>query len=444
MRQISSFPISLSKSNQIITTALAVLCSLAIIFAAGIVLKPRFPDLIFAYDYVTSQMLCDVTSVIQTNIESDEKWKEAGPSEYKKRLMSIDPNVRLRAIKAIEEKSDPQFIPQMIKLLNDDTALTGAKSSDTVHISNAAKGALIKLLRDNIVREPGNIAQLLPLFESGRNGSLPEKLGVIDILSALREPTAYPLLNYLIKNKADPQVQAKASAAMRLLTPDSVISPDYFLVSSRRVEFMYLLMVSVMIMGIAAIVWLLNGKGVKLAALCLLALVLNFGLGLLVYAELNRATLAQNSVRDALNTRDLMALRAMCYTDYTSYPGDSFFCQKLVQIGDIETFRALIALPNVEPDDLPYLKTNFEVRTRWIMARIVVLNLGRLSLDAILDAHDPAVDYALAETLDQLKIQDKQIASYLERLSQSEPERVRKTAEKALSQMKDRPVWPSM
>ena len=456
-------------SKRLVATVMTGLLSLALILAAGFVLRPRCFDLTHAYAYLATQMLRDVASVTKTNAESDDKWKESSPSEFKKRLMSIDPNVRLRAIKAIAEKSDPQFIPQMVKLLNDTTPVQITVSSDASQISEVARSALVKLLRDNVVREPGNIALYVPLFEAGRNGSLREKLGVIDILSALREPIAYPLLKYLRENKQDPEVQVKATEAMRFLTPNSVTAPDYFLVTSRRVEFMCLLMISALTMGVAAIAWLLTGKGVKLFALGLLAVFLNFGLGLLVYVELNRGILTQNSLQDALKTGDLMALRTMNYTDYTFYPGDSFFCQKLAKLGNIETFRALIALPYIEPDDSLYLKTNFDVRSRWIMARIIVLNLGKPSLDAIIDGRNPDINYALAETFDQLKIQDKQIAGYLEKLSQSEPERirktalfstldarggfkkseseperVRKTAEKALSLMKNRPVWPSM
>ena len=41
----------------------------------------------------------------------------------------------------------------------------------------------------------------------------------------------------------------------------------------------------------------------------------------------------------------------MCYSDNTSYPGDSFFCQEVVRAGGFNAFSELIAIPHLEPDD---------------------------------------------------------------------------------------------
>jgi hypothetical protein len=418
--------------------------SVAIIGAAGFVLKPRFTDLGLAYDYVTTQMFRDFSSLTETTVKPDEKIKDPGAEEYKKRLMSIDPNVRLRAIKSIEEKSDPQFIPQIIRLLNDTTTISGRQSSDTFQISQVANSALIKLMKDQITREPGNVALFLPLFQVGLNGSLPEKKGVIDTLSALKDPVSYPFLKHLSESGDDPQVTSSAASAMRSLTPAHSVSPEYYSVTSRRVEFMSLLMVSGIVLTIAAIVGLIKRKGAQFAALCILAIVLDLGLGVLVYAELNRGTLNRKSIQEALNNGDLLTLRTMCYSDNTSYPGDSFFCQEMVKIGGAKAFETLIAIPNLEPDDLEYLKMNYQIRSRWIMSRIIVLNLGKPTIQSIIDKADPDVNLAIAKSLEQLNVQNDAIKRNLEILSSSPVKLVRETAEKALSSLGNRPIWPTL
>ncbi len=417
--------------------------ALLIITATGIVLKPRLTDLTQAYDYITNQIFRDVSFLTKPIIESDLKIKERGLGETRKRLMSIDPGIRLEAIKSIEEKSDPQFVPQMIKLLNDTASVEDKNIGANYQISEAAKSALTKIMKDNIIREPGNMATFIPLFQAGLQGSHAEKIGVIAILSALREPTAYPLLKQMSENSEQPQIALMASDAARSLLPKSVTSNDYFLVTFRRIEIVYLLMFMGVIMGIAAIAGLLKLKSAKFAVLCVLALALNVGLGMLVHAELNRGAITETSLKNALNSEDLPALRSMSYSENTLYPGDSFFAQNLVQSPSANAVRVLIALPEIEPDDLPYFKTNFQIRSRWIMARILMLNLGKPILETIIDSSDEDVNIAVIETFERLQIQNDHIKGYLERLSEDDkPEKVRNAAGKTLSNIKARPLWP--
>lgn len=408
------------------------------------VLKPRFTDLGLAYDYVTSQMLNDFSTLTTTGHINDEKVTDPGPEEYKKRLMSIDQSIRLRTIKSIEERSDPQFIPQLIKLLNDDTTISGEKSSHNLQINEIAKKALIKLMKDYIIREPGNVGLFLPLFHAGLNGSLPEKIGVLNILSALRDPSSCAFLKHLSENKDDPQIASAASNILITLAPTRSIAPDYSAVTSRRVEFMSLLFISGIFLTIGAIVGLVKRKGARFAALCLLAITLDFGLGLLVYAELNRGLLNRKSMRRALNEGDLLTLRTMCYSDNTSYPGDSFFCQEMVRTGGYKTFNALVAIPNLEPDDLEYLKVNYQIRSRWIMSRIVILNLGNSTIQSIIKNADADVNLTIAKTLNDLNIQHTEIKRNLETLSHSPVKIVRETAGKALLGLNNRPAWPDL
>jgi hypothetical protein len=388
-------------------------------------------------------MFRDFSSLTETTVKPDEKIKDPGAEEYKRRLASIDPNVRLEAIKSIEEKSYIQFIPQMIRLLNDNTTTPGLKSLDSHQISEAAKNTLIKLMKDQITREPGNVALLLPFFQTGLKGSVPEKQGVLKTLSALRDPASYAFLKHLSESHDDPQIASVASRVLDTLAPVHHISPEYLSVTSRRVEFMSLLIVSGIVLMIAAIVGLIKRKGARFAALCILAIVLDLGLGVLVYAELNRGTLNRKSIQEALNNGDLLTLRTMCYSDNTSYPGDSFFCQEMVKIGGAKAFETLIAIPNLEPDDLEYLKMNYQIRSRWIMSRIIVLNLGKPTIQSIIDKADPDVNLAVAKSLEQLNVQDEEIKRYLEILSSSPVKLVRETAEKALSSLGNRPAWPT-
>ncbi len=389
-------------------------------------------------------MFRDFSSLTETTVKPDEKIKDPGAEEYKKRLASIDPNVRLEAIKSIEEKSYVQFIPQIIRLLNDTTTISELQSSDSPQISEAAKSALIKLMKDHITREPGNVALLLPFFQTGLKGSVPEKEGVLKTLSALRDPASYAFLKHLSESHDDPQIASVASRVLDTLAPvrHHHTSTEYLSVTSRRVEFMSLLMMAGIVLMIAAIVGLIKRKGAQFAALCLLAIILDFGLGVLVYAELNRGTLNRKSIQEALNNGDLLTLRTMCYSDNTSYPGDSFFCQKMVKIGGAKAFDTLIAIPNLEPDDLEYLKMNYQIRSRWIMSRIIVLNLGKPTIQSIIDKADPDVNLAIAKSLEQLNVQDEEIKRYLGILSSSPVKLVRETAEKAQSSLGNRPAWP--
>ncbi|MDR3604258.1 MAG: hypothetical protein P4L38_06475 [Syntrophaceae bacterium] len=430
------------RTRNITSFIYALLICVIIIGAAAVALKPRFTDLGLAYDYVTSQMFRDFSSLTETTVKPDEKIKDPGAEEYKKRLASIDPNVRLDAIKSIEEKSYIQFIPQMIRLLNDNTTIPGPQSSESHQISEAAKKALIKLMKDQITREPGNVALLLPFFQTGFKGSVPEKQGVLKTLSALRDPASYAFLKHLSESHDDPQIASVASRVLDALAPVHHTSTEYLSVTSRRVEFMSLLIVSGIVLMIAAIVGPIKRKGAQFAALCLLAIILDFGLGVLVYAELNRGTLNRKSIQEALNNGDLLTLRTMCYSDNTSYPGDSFFCQEMVKIGGEKAFETLIAIPNLEPDDLEYLKMNYQIRSRWIMSRIIVLNLGKPTIQSIIDKADPDVNLAIAKSLEQLNVQDEEIKRYLGILSSSPVKLVRETAEKALSSLGNRPAWP--
>ena len=441
MRVIKAVVISLPTRN-IRSFIYTLLVSVVIIGAAGFVLKPRFTDLGLAYDYVTSQMFKDFSSLTETNPDHDEKTSDLSADEYKKRLMSIDSSVRLQAIKSIGAKSDPQFIPQMIRLLNDNTTVSGPQSSGSSQISEAAKSTLIKLMKDYITREPDNVALFLPLFQAGLKGSLPEKKGVVDTLAALRDPAAYPFLKQLSESRDDPQIASAAEAALSSLAPARSSSPEYYSVTSRRVEFMSLLMVLGMFLAIAAIIGLLKRKGAKFAALCLLAIILDFGLGFLVHAELNRGLLSRKSLRHALNNGDLLALRTMCYGDNTVYPGDSFFCQEMVTMGGYKSFDDLTVIPKLEPDDLEYLKVNYQIRSRWIMSRIIILNLGKSTIESMIDKADPDVNLAIAKTLDHLNVQNEAIRHDLEILSHSPVKLVRETAEKALPSLNNRPVWP--
>ncbi len=430
-------------SNRTTTSIITALFSLLIIGVAGLVLKPRLTDLNQAYDYITDQMFGDVSVLTKPDMESDLKLKEPGPGETRKRLMSIDPGARLEAIKAIEEKSDPQFVPQLIKLLNDTTSVEDKNTRANSQISEAAKTALIKLTKDNIIREPGNMATFIPVFQAGLQGSHAEKIGIIDILSALREPVAYPLLKQMSENRDRSQIALRASDAIRSLIPKSVTANDYFVVTSRRIEFMYLLMFVGVMMGLAAVAGLLKLKSAKFAVLCVLALVLNVGLGLLVHAELERGAITENSLHNALQSENLSALRAMSYSDNTLYPGDSFFAQNLVQSPSVNTFKVLIAIPEIEPDDEGYFKTNFQIRSRWIMARILMLNLGQPALETIIDSSDEDVIMSVIETFERLQIQNDHIKCYLERLSEDDkPEKVRNAAGKTLSNIKGRRLWP--
>ena len=141
--------------------------------------------------------------------------------------MSIDPGARLEAIKAIEEKSDPQFVPQLIKLLNDTTSVEDRNTRVNSQISEAAKSRVNKNNEGQHysgTRKHGNVHSSV----SGRaTGSHAEKIGVIDILSVLREPVAYPLLKQISENRDRPQIALRASDAMRSLIPKSVTANNY-------------------------------------------------------------------------------------------------------------------------------------------------------------------------------------------------------------------------
>ncbi|MGC8659028.1 MAG: hypothetical protein ACP5U1_08135 [Desulfomonilaceae bacterium] len=420
-----------------------ILVCIVIICAAGLALKPRFTDLGLAYHYVTSQMFKDFSSLTEANPEQDDTAKDIGAEAYKKRLMSIDPKVRLQAIKSIEQKSFVQFIPQLIRLLNDTTTIHGAQSSENVQISQAAKNALIKLMKDYITREPDNVALLLPLFHAGLRGSPAEKMGVLETLVDLRDPATYSFIKHLSKKANEPQIAIKASKVLASLPLHRSISQEYYSVTSRRMEFMLLLLISGIFLSIAAIIGLIKRKEAKFAALCLLAITLDFGLGALVYAELDRGLLTQKFLKDALSHENLLTLRIMCYSDSTPYPGDSFFCQEMVKMGGYKAFNSLTAIPNLEPDDLEYLKLNYQVRSRWIMSRIIVLNLGNSAVESVIKKADPDVNLAIAKTLAQLNVQDESIRRDLEILSHSPALEVAETAKKAIPSLANRPIWPN-
>ena len=119
------------------------------------------------------------------------------------------------------------------------------------------------------------------------------------LLIALRDPASYEFLKHLSQTKGDPQTASIAAAGLGSMFPSHVIGQDYNVVTSRRKEFMAMLMFAGAFLVVTAIVGLIRRKGARFAGLCLVAIVLNFGLGFLVYAEINRATLNRRSLDDA-------------------------------------------------------------------------------------------------------------------------------------------------
>ena len=69
-----------------------------------------------------------------------------------------------------------------------------------------------------------------------------------------------------------------------------------------------------------------------------------------------------------------------------------------------------------------------------------MLNLGQPILETIIDSSDEDVIMSVIETFERLRIRNDDIKRYLEILTQDDrPEKVRKLAEKTLSELKNRP-----
>lgn len=415
--------------------------SIIILLVSGVALSPRLTDVFLAYDYVTGQILGDVAILDAESLSSQNAQKEFSDAELKKSLLSVDTAARLTAIDKIVEKKDSSFIPLLVKLFNDSTPAESSTGPETLTISDTARVAITKLTRDVIISSPENLRNLIPLFESTSKGSRAEKLGVIEVLSELREPLALALLQDMAVDSSDIEISRKAGAALVHLRGQRELGSHFQKLSSQRASLLYLIAGLSLLLGFCLVWGIYRRSDFRLVGLGAIALAMNIGLAFLVNTEANRGgTISEESVRAAVSAKDSLAIRTMIYSENAQYPADSFVCQELARTCDIRVLEVLNGINQIEPDDLPNFRRLLDTSSRWVAARLIALNASKQCMEVMIASANPSHCLELVKVVNNLQVTNDGLERVLIMLSKRQFDECSQAASKSLSALKKKPV----
>ncbi len=263
----------------------------------------------------------------------------------------------------------------------------------------------------------------------------------MEILGEIREPLALPLLVKISEVDADPDVRQAAKYSLSKLTLEAPDTPWYKHLQANQIQ------VAIVMVGmIVILIWymvkgLITGMGARYLLLLLLPTILCAEFTWVSIAQCWRGRIDVKTIDGVITQGDLVALRSMNYQEYTDFPGNSFLTRRLVALGDENVIRLVKAVIRLEPDDLDDLKDALNLRSQWILSRIVAAKLGTPEFDQFLYSDDRDVRLTVANTLAKLRIQNSSITSALEILEADADKEVSIAAAEALQQVRKYREW---
>ena len=409
---------------------------------SAIALQPRLSDILLAYKYVTSQILSDFSTISLETKRFPDTAADSTEVDLKRRLLSADTNTRMDAIDRISETKDSSFIPLLIKLFGDSSVTDSSSSQDGVSISSSARRVVIKLFRHLITEDPQNIKNLIPLFEALTKGSPPEVMGALDVVSSIREPLGLKIIESISSNSSDGEISQASASALKAMRTDSDTSGNLAKLYGTQSNLVHVLLTVVFILAVFLIWGVFRRKDFRVAALGLLALVINFGLVFLVTAEMDRTRdFSSESIRQAVSSGDVMAIRSMLYAENRQYPANSAVCQKLARICDPKLFEIINRLVLVEPDDLQGYRRLSENSAKWIASRSIMLNINQKCLQDIVVNANESTCKTILKAIDASRVNCDGLVGLLEALSGSESEDCAREARRIIGDLKNRQRW---
>lgn len=409
---------------------------------SAIALQPRLSDIFLAYDYVTDQILKDISSVSSGAGGSRDTWEEITDSELKRRLLSPDTKTRLDAIDRISEKKDPSFIPLLVKLFGDSSVTEPSSPDSNLKVSDAARRTVVKLFRHVISEDPQNIKNLIPLLDALTKGSQPEVLGALDVLSSIKEPLGLKIIENLSRNSTGTEISRASTGALQAMRMGSGSSGYFKKLYGTQSNLVHVLLAVVFMLLIFLLLMVFRRKDFRMAVLGLLAIAINFGLVFLVTAEMERTRdFSSESIRQAVSSGDVMAIRSMLYAENQQYPADSAVCQEMARMCDPKLFEILNKLALVEPDDLQGYRRLLDTGAKWIASRSVMLNLNQECLLDIVVNTDESGCKTILKAIDASKVTNNRIVGLVEAWSGNDSADCAREAKRLLGDLKNRQRW---
>jgi hypothetical protein len=265
----------------------------------------------------------------------------------------------------------PSDIPCLVQWLNDTRRVRVGNSVKVAGINTVAQRSLHRVVKRTIIKDPSNIRVLTPLLHAAADGTPDQRRAAVEILGALKEPLAEPLLARLATDPQDPFREIAATGLNRIRS-DSVFSPE----SLRMKYFQIFLLAACVILGIGifvAIVRDLRAGDTPRVLLLALCLVITLWFGGIIGSDYLMTTVKDTSIDEAIRKGNLVTLAKKITFDLSDYPADSYVARYLVSKRDPSIVPILARVKKEIPSSTLYQKywnTSLQQRADWIIARI--------------------------------------------------------------------------
>ena len=330
----------------------------------------------------------------------------------------------------------------MIKLFGDSSVTDPSSPDANLKVSDSARRTVVKLFRHVISEDPQNIKNLIPLFDALTKGSHPEVLGALDVLSSIKEPLGLKIIENLSRNSTDTEISRASTVALQGMRMSSGSSGYFKKLYGTQSNLVHVSLAVVFMLAIFLLLMVFRRKDFRMAVLGLLAIAINFGLVLLVTAEMEKTRdFSSESIRQAVSSGDVMAIRSMLYAENQQYQADSSLCQEMARMCDPKLFEILKKMVLVEPDDLQGHRRLLDTSAKWIASRSVMLNLNQECLQGIVANADESGCKRILKAIDASRVTNNRIAGLVEALSGNDSADCAREAKRLLGDLKNRQMW---
>jgi len=412
---------------------------LALMVFLVLVVQPRIPSIVTYVRDMYHGIYGDVTGLYYQSGKTPAYAAQLNLQDLKSLLVSGSPALQITAFQALADRADYEVVPHLVKLLSSTSTLVPDGAKEPIPLAQLSKDCLRRIVSTRIARDPINVGLLKPFFSSATDGTFMERQAVIEILGDIREPLAIPLLTGIVDTESDPALREAARDALAKINSDKVHAEGYGEIQANQVQIMLVMAAMVILLLGSMVAGLRRGTDRRLALLLLVPVLVCGSLAWVAGAECWRGIIQTRTIDDAVRRGDVVALRSMNYEEYTVYPWDSYVSRRLVKLGNEQVVRAVTKVATLEPDDFDHLKDTLNVRSRWILSRIVGTQLGTPEFERLLKNADPHVRLTLATILGKLMIRNTHITRALEVLQRDQDETVRSSAEEAMRQLRQYP-----
>jgi HEAT repeat protein len=405
--------------------------SLALLIPYGLLVKARMPALEFFGDFF---------SLVDSDSDIKAQAKSIPLTDLEKMLASSDAEDRRFAVRALGFREDRSAIPALVQSLDDNQPFRDGATGKETSVSEISGTVLIRIFKEQISEHPQDVGILIPLFTAAGKGNPLRRRAAIEILGRIREPLSKRLL---LGISAEGEKELKAVAGESLAEFERLTEQNTW---NKTVRNWQIQMVSISAIMILLLLWVAGCRlrdryGVELIALSIAPIFLVGLFAAVIAANFFRGSISAEHIDSAVRHRDLVALKAMNYHDHTSYPGDSYVANYLLNSCNEDVIRRLVALPSVQTTDDESAVKDVDARTQWVLARFTASNLGGPRLEALINGPDAQIREVLASVLGKLGVRNERIIQALTRLTQDQSPRVRKAAEESMDSLRLIPVW---